>query len=111
MDIGGTSGSGTSGDPYSELQHAMDSTSLGAGGTRFLVKGSQSVSSALSLTTHGASSFTQPVIIENWSGSPAISGGGTTSILTTNYDCIYWIGPLKLHTTGSNDIINMYRYS
>lgn len=109
-DIGGSSGSGTSGDPYSDLQYAMNQTTKTSAGTRFLGKGSEVLSAALDFSTHGAPAFNAPIIFERWDADWDISGGGTVAINTNTSAGLYFYN-IRMHNTGSNAVLQLGQYS
>lgn len=113
--IAGNSGSGTSGDPYGDLQYALDqTTSQGTGGDRFNIKAGtdEVLSAALSLASGygGTPTAAKPVIFEGYTstagdgGTGGISGNGSVSIHTARTDHVHW-KHLHLHNCGSADIL------
>ena len=74
--IAANSGTGTIGDPYGDLQYALDTmTRDGTEGDRVNVKAGtdEVLSSAIDLTTYGAPAFSAPLIL---SGYTSIAGDG-----------------------------------
>ena len=112
--IGGSSGSGTIGDPYSGVQYALNTMARDAtNGNRVNVigGGTEVLSSELALSGYGLPTITAPLIIQGCTatagdgGKGAISGGGVTSIRSTVTHYLSFID-LHLHNTGANNIVN-----
>ncbi len=119
--IAADSGAGTSGDPYGDLEYAIEQSSLGAGGTRFNVKaGTDEVIATdldAALATAGITpTETAQLVIQGYTatagdgGIGGISGGGSTEIITTSRDYINLID-LHLHNTGSAIIVDLDNFS
>lgn len=114
--INANSGAGTIGDPYGDLQYALDqTTSQGADGDRFNIKAgtAEVLAASLSITSGygGTPSATQPLVFQGYTSSQGdggigeISGNATYEILATNtYDYLCFID-LKMGNTGSNSVI------
>ncbi len=107
--INAASGAGTVGDPYGDLQHALDTITKATNGDQINIKSgtAEILSAAISLTTYGTPTIIGPLIFKGYTtaaddgGQGAISGGGTVAIInqtSTNY--IYFVD-LRLYNTGS----------
>lgn len=117
--ISAASGAGTIGDPYGDLQYALDQVARdGANGDRFNIKtGSEEVlTAALDLSTYGTPSEAAPVIFQGYASSQGdggiggINGDGSFSIhgnISTSY--LHWID-LHLHNCGSAAVLSMNDY-
>ena len=114
--IAGASGAGTSGDPYGDLQHALDTmTRDGANGDRINIKaGTDEVLTAtLSLATYGTPTNSTPLHFQGYTtaaddgGIGGISGAATYSIFSsTSLDYISFVD-MHLHNSGSNKIVRV----
>lgn len=111
--IAGDSGTGTIGDPFGDLQYALNNTTKGAGGDVFHIKAGTDEVLAASLTfaTYGVPTYDKPVLFRGYTSSAGdggiggISGAGTyTMLAATNYAYTSWMD-MHLHNTGSADII------
>jgi hypothetical protein len=77
--IAADSGAGTSGDPYGDLQYALNQITRNAtDGDRINVKAGtdEILSAALSLTTYGAPAFTAPLVFQGYTSSQGDGGVG-----------------------------------
>ncbi len=96
--INANSGAGTSGDPYGDLQYALDTvTRNGTHGDRFNIKAgtAESLSAALSLTTYGTPAFGAPLIFQGYTSTQGDGGIGsidcnTTAVITNAGSGICW---------------------
>ena len=97
--INANSGSGTSGDPYGDLQYALNTVTRDAtNGNRFNIKvgTSEVLSAAISFTTYGTPTATAPCIFEGYmaaagdGGVATISCGGGSHGLVTTVANVYW---------------------
>lgn len=102
--IAANSGTGTIGDPYGDVQYALDQCNHGGDGARFNVKaGTAEVLAAggLSLDTHfatnGAPLVTEPLIIEGYTS--AAGDGGIAEFTGTANSAAFWVDT----TTGGAD--------
>lgn len=111
--IAGNSGSGTIGDPYGDLQHALDSvTRDSTNGDQFNIKAGtdEILSAALDLSTYGTPSKSARVFFRGYTtskgdgGIGGISGGGSVAILAATVQYITW-RDMHLHNCGSADIV------
>lgn len=111
--IAANSGAGTIGDPYGDLQYALDSVTRDAtNGDRFNIKAGtdEILSAALSLTTYGTPALGAPLIFQGYTsaagdgGIGGISGNGSVGVISTNLNYINF-RHLHLHNCGSADIV------
>lgn len=73
-DLGGSSGSGTSGDPWSGMEYALlQYTQNGTDGNIFKCRGTDVVSAGLNAGGHD---HNDPLWIDTWDGDYYLSGGG-----------------------------------
>jgi hypothetical protein len=82
-DIGGTSGAGTEGNPFSAIQHAYDTVTRDAtNGDLFYGKGSETLAAALDRTAYGTPTETAPLVHALWDGNPwtLTAANATTAI-------------------------------
>ncbi len=110
------SGAGTIGDPYLDLQYALDTMTRDAtNGDRInILAGTDEVlAAALDLTTYGTPNTTAPLIIQGYTttagdgGIGGISGNGTYSIIASStLDAIHFID-MHLHNSGSATIVSL----
>lgn len=119
--IAADSGAGTVGDPYGDLEYAIEQTTFDTtNGTRVNIKAGTAEVLAATLDTAMANAVTTPAWVPSASarcifqgyttaagdgGLGSISGGGSVSIMNSaTADFIDFID-MDLHTTGSNDIL------
>ena len=113
--INANSGTGTIGDPYGDLQYALDSTTQGTDGDRFNIKAgtAEVLTAAIDLTTYGSPSWNTPLQFQGYTsaagdgGQGEISGGGTVQIYNTTTSSYTFFTDLKLGNTGTNAILSM----
>lgn len=108
--IAANSGSGTIGDPYGDLQYALNSVTRDAtNGDRFNVKAGtdEVLTASLSFATYGTPSSGAPCVFQGYTsaqgdgGIGGISGAATYSIInTTTLDYIIFID-MHLHNSGA----------
>ncbi len=118
--IAANTGSGTIGDPYGDLQHALNSvTRDGTNGDRFNVKAgtAELLSTALVLTTYGTPSFNAPLIFQGYTSTQGDGGLGTIdcqanaiSVLTQTGSAIHWYDMELRNNSGANNLLNMNQY-
>ena len=119
--IAANSGTGTIGDPYGDLQYALDQTTRDAtNGDRFNVKAgtAEVLTAALDMTTYGTASFDAPVVIQGYTsaagdgGKGEIDGNATYSVFANNtYEDIYFID-MKMGNCGSASyVLTLDRFS
>lgn len=101
--INANSGAGTSGDPYGDLQYALNNINHAAAGCRINVKAGTAevvTTNALSLTTYvatnGVAGATEPLIIEGYTSTAG--DGGIGEIQGTTNSLAVWGG------TDSQDV-------
>lgn len=118
--IAGDSGTGTTGDPYGDLQYALDQTTQGASGDTFWLYGTETLAGSLSLSTYGTPGYNKPCCIRGWNGVDAATDGGglaagTFDGVINGNDGDFSIDDgsrlilfynLKLYNTGAADILN-----
>lgn len=108
--IAANSGTGTIGDPYGDLQYALDQTTRDAtNGDRFNVKAgtAEVLTASLDMTTYGSATFDAPVLIQGYTsaagdgGKGEIDGNATYAVFAnTTYESIYFID-MKMGNCGS----------
>ena len=110
--IAGNSGTGVIGDPYGDLQYALDTEARDAtNGDRFNVKAgtAEILTATLSFTTYGTPTVAAPLIIQGYTsaadddGIGEISGGGTYKIAT--FPASTGVQDMKLGNCGSAVIL------
>jgi hypothetical protein len=116
--INANSGSGSIGDPYGDLQHALDSvTRDSTNGDRFNIKAgaAEVLAASLTLSTYGTPTAAAPLTFQGYTsaagdgGIGEISGGGAYSIFSrTSSGCPVYFQDLKLGNCGSSTIIDNY---
>lgn len=102
-DIGTDTGAGTTGDPYGNIQHALDTvTKDTTDGDRYHGKGSETLAATLTLPT--AYTINAPLIFSLWDDNAWTLNGGGNSIATT--EAPFWIGndncEFRLTNVGAN---------
>lgn len=123
--IAADSGSGTIGDPYGDLEYAIEQNALGAGGTRLNIKSGTAEVLAAQLDTAFADTSTTAawtptetaqVVIQGYTsaagdgGKGEISGGGSVGIIATSRNYINFVDIIA-HNCGSENIINLNNFS
>jgi len=111
--IDADTGTGTVGDPYGDLQHAMDTASLGTDGTRFNIKAgtSEVLTAALDWSTHGTLTTQQPMVIQGYTaaagdgGIGVIDGDATYAVISAGANYVAF-RDMHLTNTGSEDIVD-----
>lgn len=111
--IAGNSGTGTIGDPFGDLQYALDTVGAGVGrnatyGDQFNIKAgtAEILAASLTLATYGTPTPTTPLILRGYTaaandgGVGEIDCGGATMWAST-YDFII-MADLEIHTFGDN---------
>ena len=113
LDIGGTSGAGTIGDPYSGIQHALDTaTQDGSNGDEFLLKrgSTATLSGVLDFSTYGTPSQTAPCHIGAYGsgGLPYLNGGGGAFKIFGGTSHVYFRDVKMGNVTGSVATLTNY---
>lgn len=123
--IAGNSGAGTSGDPYGDLQYALDTmTRDSTNGDRINIKSgtSELIATSLSLATYGTPTATAPLLLRGYASAAgdgdflAGTGVGTIDMQGNNASImaatshVHW-RHLRLTNTGSADIIPVGSYT
>lgn len=103
--INADSGAGTIGDPYGDMQYALNQINHGGDGARINVKAGTAevlASGGLTLatyhTTNGAPSATAPIIIQGYAS--AAGDGGVAEFTGTANSAAFWVGT----TTAGADV-------
>ena len=114
--IAGDSGAGSIGDPYGDVQYALDTmTRDSTNGDRINIKAGtdEILGAALDLSTYGTPAATAQLIFQGYTtaagdgGIGGISGAATYAIYTDNTnDYVSWID-LHLHNSGSVAVITV----
>jgi len=115
--IAGDSGAGTTGDPYGDVQYALDTITRNAtDGDRINVKAGtdEILGAALTLATYGTPSVSAPLIFQGYTtsqgdgGIGGIDGNSTYSMITpTSLDYVGFID-MHLHNSGTSvDIVTL----
>ena len=116
--IAAPSGSGTIGDPYGDLQYALDSTTQGANGDNFHIrsKTAEFLAGGLSLATYGTPTYGKRLVFSGytsaaWDGGVAeINCNGSYNLFaSTSYSYIS-LHNLEIHNGGTASIIYLADY-
>lgn len=120
--IAADSGAGTIGDPFGDLEYAIEQTTQSASGTRINIKAGTDEVLAAPLNTAFADtgttaawtpSIANPVVIQGYTavagdlGAFGISGGGAVGIVTGGSINGLWLLDGRLHNTGSADVLDL----
>jgi len=113
--IAANSGSGAIGDPYGDLQYALNTvTRDSTNGDQFNIKAgaAEILSAVLSLTTYGTPTSTAPLIFRGYTSAANDGGIGDIDGNNGNFQILAATASvtfidLKLHNTGSADIIGL----
>ena len=118
--IDADSGAGTSGDPYGDLQYALDTMSQGATGRGDQINikagSTELLTSELSLSGYGTPSFNKPLIFRGYTstagdgGVGVVSGDDDYAIMAGSNDGVHFIN-CKLMSCGSTTILTLGRES
>lgn len=115
--IAGNSGSGTIGDPYGDLQHALDSiTRDSTDGDRINIKAGtdEILSATLDYTSYGTPSSTAPLIFQGYTSTQG--DGGLGGIDCNSFTCNPTTGEgvsfldLEIHGSDSNTLLRADKY-
>lgn len=117
--INGNSGTGTSGDPYGDLQYALNTVTRDAtNGNRFNIKAgtAETLAAALTLATYGTPTVGAPLVFQGYTsaagdgGIGEISGAATYSIYlasgNSNKQYIHFYD-LKMGNSGSAVLLDL----
>jgi hypothetical protein len=116
--IAASTGAGTIGDPYGDLQHALDSiTQDTTDGDQINIKAgtAEILTGSLSLTTYGTPSFGYPLIFRGYTaaandgGVAAIDCQANTAITNAGY-CICWVDMELYDGPSTNAILVVAEY-
>ena len=103
--INGNSGTGTIGDPFGDLQYALNTvTRNSTDGDRFNVKAgtAESITTDISVSTYGNGTVAAPLIIEGYTSSAGdggigeINGGGTSAYIFNGGSCVVIFRNMKI---------------
>jgi len=116
--IAANSGAGTIGDPFGDIQHALDTiTRDSTNGDRFNIKtGTDELQSAsLTLATYGTPAFREPLVFRGYTSAAADGGigginmqGNNNSIIAAT-TAVHW-HDMHLHNTGTAAVIGTGQY-
>jgi len=107
--INANSGTGTIGDPFGDLQYALDSvTRNSTDGDRFNVKSgtSENISSGISVAAYGNGTASAPLIIQGYTslagdgGRGVIDGGSSATTIFGNNSCTVHFVDMDLQNTA-----------
>lgn len=117
--IAGNSGTGTSGDPYGDLQYCLNNaTHDTTEGTRINIKAgtAESLTASLDFTSFGSPALGAPCFIQGYTSTAGdggigdIDGAGSYSIInSTTLDGFQFVD-MKLHNSGSNKLFEVDDY-
>ena len=116
--IAGNSGAGTIGDPYGDLQHALDTMTRDAtNGDRINIKAGtdEILTGTISLATYGTPTLSATLTFQGYTsaagdgGQGGIDGNATYNIHTAAGDGIQW-KDLRLHNCGSAAVVGLARF-
>ena len=114
-DIGGSSGSGTSGDPWSSIEYALAQyTANGTDGNILRGKGVETISTTL--VEKAGHQTSDPLIFSTWDGDWTLSGGGSNFSIFGGGQGVHWINDnlgayvLSLTNTGTAAVIGTSTY-
>ena len=117
--IAGNSGAGTIGDPYGDLQYALDTKARDStNGDRFNIKAgtAEVLAAALTLATYGTPTRDAPCRIQGYTsaagdeGIGEIDGAASYKIFASNYASVI-VEDMKIGNTGANEIVVLGGYS
>lgn len=114
--IAADSGTGTIGDPYGDLQYALNTATRDAtNGNQFNVKAgtSEILAAALSFTTHGTPTATAPCIIRGYTsaandgGIGVVSGNGSVACINSGSLSFIKLIDMRFTNCGSATVITL----
>ena len=91
-DIGTDTGAGTTGDPYGNIQHALDTvTRDSTNGDIFYGKGSETLGGIINDTTYGTPTSTAPCVLAKWDADWTLTAqDSTTGLLDSSMPYTYF---------------------
>ena len=103
--IAGDSGTGTIGDPYGDLQYALNTVTRGTDGNQFNIKAGTDEVLAASITTatYGTPSTSQPLIFRGYTS--AANDGGQASIDCNGYRFNSGVNPIRYFQDFDNPFV------
>lgn len=117
--IGGDSGTGTSGNPYGDLQYALNQiTRNSTDGDQINIKSGtdEVLSAALSTASYGTPTDSAPLIFRGYTsvagdgGIGGISGAGSYSLFATTTLEYIVLWDLHIHNSGSVPVVDLDRH-
>lgn len=115
-DIGGSSGAGTEGDPWSSLVYALTQYTYGTRGNHLLCKGTETLASVLVMPY--TFSYSRPLAIRPWDANLIIDGNaGNFQIYDGAKSAVHFINPnpgtytFTMRNTGTSNIASCNNYS
>lgn len=119
--IAANSGSGTSGDPYGDLQYALDTMTRDAtNGDRLNIKAgtAEVMSAGIDLTTYGTPTAAAPLIFQGYTSAAGDggvgeinNGGANVSVMSSATLDYITFADMKLGNTGTAQIVKLDRYN
>ena len=113
--IAGNSGTGTIGDPYGDLQYALDTQVRDAvNGDQFNIKAGTSEFGAITLLTYGTPTYGAPLVLRGYTatandGGIAVLDGGGAAIINEAKDWIHLIDT-RFTNGGANTLVTTRHY-
>jgi len=117
--IAANTGTGTIGDPYGDLQHALDSVTRNTtDGDRFNIKAgtNEGLSAALSLVLYGTPAFTAPLLFQGYTAAQGDGGQGlidcnANTVITNAGTCINWYDIEMYDGPAAGALLSLAQYS
>lgn len=113
--IAGNSGTGTIGDPFGDLQYALNTISRNiTDGDQINIKAgtAEVLAASLTLATYGSPATTVPLVLSGYTnaandgGVGEIDCGGVTLFAATTYDGVV-LADLEIHSAGDNNTVTL----